>query len=264
MAGSFLKRIVKEKKAEIEKAKKRMPMDKLLETMLKIPPVRNFREALYRAERISVIAEFKKKVPGSTSWKPRIQLPKLIAAYEEGGAAALSIVTDEKHFGTKLAQIAELKKLSSLPVLRKDFVVDPYQVYESRAAQADALLLLPELLHKETQSFIELTSGMGMTPVVEVHGLPELKLALKAGADCILINNRDLNTLKINMQTVDRLAKSVPRDNLLIAASGYKTAADVEKIQSDRVASVLIGRSLISSKDPEMMIREIREKASRL
>lgn len=264
MAGSFLKRVSKEKKAEIEKAKKRLPMDKLLDTMLKIPPVRNFREALYRTDPISVIAEIKKKVPGSPSWKPRIQLPKLIHAYEEGGAVALSIVTDEKHFGMKLTQIAELKKLSSLPVLRKDFIVDPYQVYESRAHQADALLLLPELLNKELPTFIELTSGMGMTPVVEVHGLPELKQALRAGADCIMINNRDLNTLKINMQTVDRLAKAIPRDNLIIAASGYKTADDVAKIHSDRVTSVLVGRSLISNKDPEGMVREIRIKAERL
>ncbi len=264
MAGSFLKRVVKEKKGEVEKSKKRLPMEKLLEIMLQLPPVRNFREALYRAGRISVIAEVKKKVPGAPSWKPRLQLQKLVASYEAGGAVALSIVTNEKHFGTKLSQIAELKKMSSLPVLCKDFIIDPYQVYEARAHQADALLLLPEILHKDLQRFIELTSGMGMTPVVEVHGLPELKLALKAGADCIMINNRDLNTLKVNMQTVDRLAKAIPRDNLVIAASGYKTAEDVGKIQSDRVTSALIGRTLISAKDPEALLREMRHKAERL
>ncbi len=264
MAGSFLKRVVKEKTSDLEKSKKRLPMEKLLETMLQLPPVRNFREALYRADRISVIAEVKKKVPGASSWKPRVQLQKLIAAYEAGGAVAISIVTSEKHFGTKLSQIAEIKKMTALPVLCKDFIIDPYQVYEARANQADALLLMSEILNKELQRFIELTSGMGMTPVVEVHGLPELKQALKAGADCILINNRDLNTLKVNMQTVDRLAKSIPRDNLVIAASGYKTVDDVGKIQSDRITSVLIGRSLISSKDPEAMLRAIRRQAERM
>lgn len=265
MAGSFLKRVVKEKQLEVARAKKRTSLEKLLYTMLTLPPVRNFREALYHAQRISVIGEVKKKVPGSLSWKPRIQLQKIIKAYEQGGAMAISLVTDEKHFGGKLAQIAEIKKLTSLPVLRKDFIIDTYQIYESRAAQADALLLIAEILNKkELPRMIEVTVGMGMTPVVEVHNALDMKRVLRAGADVILINNRDLNTLKINMQTVERLAKMAPRDIMIIAASGYTSAEEVADIGSDRVRAVLMGRALISHKQPEIFIREIREKAEKL
>jgi indole-3-glycerol phosphate synthase len=265
MAGSFLKRVVKEKQLEVERAKKRTSMEKLLHTMLTLPPVRNFREALYRAQRISVIGEVKKKVPGSSSWKPRIQLPKIIKAYEQGGAMAISLVTDEKHFGGKLAQIAEIKKLTSLPVLRKDFIIDTYQIYESRAAQVDALLLIAETLNKkELPRMIEVTAGLGMTPVVEVHTVPDLKRVLRLGADVILINNRDLNTLKINMQTVERLAKLAPRDIMIIAASGYKSAEEVAGISSDRVRAVLMGRALISHKQPESFIQEIITQAEKL
>ena len=265
MAGSFLKRVVKEKQLEVERAKKRTSLEKLLHTMLALPPVRNFREALYRAQRIGVIGEVKKKIPNSSSWKPRVQLPKIIEAYEQGGALGISLVTDEKHFGGKLSQIAEIKKLVGLPVLRKDFIIDTYQIYESRAAQADALLLIAETLNKkELPRMIEATVGMGMTPIVEVHTALDLKRALRAGAEVILINNRDLNTLKINMQTVERLAKLAPRDIMIIAASGYKSAEEVAGISSDRVRAVLMGRALISHKQPGVFVQEIREKAEKL
>lgn len=265
MAKSFLKKVVKEKIAEVEKAQKKIPLEKLLNEMLTLPPVRNYREAIFNSQRIGVIAEIKKKAPGAASWKPRIQMEKLIKAYESGGAMALSIVTDTKYFGGSLAMIEEAKKYTNLPILRKDFIVDPYQLYESRAARADAVLLIAEAIpDKKLPRLIEMTGGLGMTPVVEVHNVPDLKRSLRAGADVILINNRDLNTLKVNMLTVDRLAKTVPRDNLVIAASGYKTADDVAKIDSDRVRAVLIGRALVSHKDPVSFIQEILVAAEKL
>ncbi|MCK5241097.1 indole-3-glycerol-phosphate synthase [bacterium] len=260
MAKSFLRKVVKEKASEVDKSQKRTSLDKLLHTILTLPPVRNYREAIFNTSRMGVIAEIKKKVPGTPSWKPRIQLEKLIHDYEAGGAIALSVVTDTKHFGGKLSMIEEVKKISKLPVLRKDFIVNIYQLYESRAARADAVLLLAEAIpDKQLPRFIEVTRSLGMTPVVEVHAVPDLKRSLRAGADVILINNRDLNTLKVNMQTVDRLAKLVPRDNLVIAASGYKDVEDVLKIASDRVKATLMGKSLISHKTPGKVIQEIIE-----
>jgi indole-3-glycerol phosphate synthase len=265
MSKSFLRKVIKEKVSEVEKSKKRTSLDKLLHTMLTLPPVRNYREALFNSPRMAVIAEIKKKIPGTPSWKPRIQMEKLIHEYEEGGAIALSVVTDTKHFGGKLSMIEEIKKISNLPVLRKDFIVDIYQLYESRAARADAVLLIAEAIpDKQLPRFIEVCSGLGMTPVVEVHALPELKRSLRAGADVILINNRDLNSLKINMLTVDRLAKFVPRDNLCIAASGYQDVEDVVKITSDRVKATLIGKSLISHKEPHKVIQEIVETTGKI
>lgn len=265
MAKSFLKRVLKQKHTEVAQAKKKVPFDKLLQIVLTLPPVRNYREAIFNTPRIGVIAEIKKKIPGTPSWQPRIQLEKLVKAYEAGGALGLSVVTDAKHFGGKLSLIEEVKKVTRLPVMRKDFIVDPYQIYESRAAQADAVLILAEAIpDRQLPRYVQLTTGLGMTPVIEVHAATDIKRALRAGADVILINNRDLNSLKVNMQTVERLAKMVPRDNMLIAASGYQGPEDVAGIVSDRVRCALIGRSLISHKKPEMFLREIIHQAEKL
>jgi indole-3-glycerol phosphate synthase len=265
MAGSFLKKVVKERKLEVERAKKRVPFETLLQTMLTLPPVRNFREALFACPRLGVIAEIKRKAPGSASWKPRIQLERLVAAYERGGAFAVSAVTEPKHFGGDLSLINDIKKVSAIPVLRKDFIVDPYQIYESRAGRADAVLLIAESIpDKDLPRFVELTNSLGMTPVVEIHTAPDLKRAVRAGADIILINNRDLNTLKVNMQTVERLSKLVPRDNLVIAASGYQDPQKIMDITSERVRAVLVGRALIDHKTPEFFIRTVLEETAKL
>ena len=257
MAESFLKKIVKEKQQEVERAKKRVPMEKLLQTMLTLPPVRNFRETLFRPQRRSLIAEVKKRIPGSKTWKPKGSVDKLVPAYEQGGARAISVVTDEKFFGGKLSLIENVKKLTTLPVLRKDFVIDPYQVYESRAGRADALLLIAAIIpDKGLGKLVSLTTSLGMVPVVEVHTAPDLKRATRAGADVILINNRDLATLKVNMQTVTRLAKLVPRDVQVIAASGYAEADDLEALESDRIRAVLVGRAVLEAKDPDLMLRQ--------
>jgi len=265
MAGSFLKKVVKEKKAELERVKKRVPFESLLQTMLTLPPVRNFREALFAAQRMGVIAEIKKKAPGSSSWKPRIQLEKLVAAYERGGALAMSAVTEPKYFGGDLALLGEIKKHSAVPVLRKDFIVDAYQIYESRAARADAVLLIAESLpDSDLAKFVEVTNSLGMTPVVEIHTAPDLKRAVRAGADVILINNRDLNTLKVNMQTVERLSKLVPRDNMVIAASGYQDPDKITAISSERVRAVLVGKALIDHKTPDLFIRTVLEETAKI
>lgn len=264
MAVSFLKRIVKEKHAEIAHANKKRPHEALLQEMLALPPARTFREQLFRPGRCGLIAEIKRRVPDSRTWKPRLTLERLVAAYEQGGARALSVVTDEKHFGGKLSLIAEVKRLTGLPILRKDFVVDPYQVYESRAARADALLLIAPLLpDKALGRMVHLTLSLGMVPVVEVHTTLDLKRATRAGADVVLINNRDLATLKVNTQTVTRLAKLVPRDVMVIAASGYRDPEDLAAVTSDRVRAFLIGRALLEDKAPDRLLRAMQEACER-
>jgi len=258
MAESFLKKVVKEKQLEVERAKKRMPLEELLQSMLTLPPVRNFRDSLFRPQRRSLIAEIKKKVPGSKTWKPRLSVEKLVPAYDQGGARAISVVTDEKFFGGKLSLIMDVKRLTALPILCKDFIIDPYQVYESRAARADALLLIAAIIpDKGLGKLVHLTASLGMVPVVEVHTAPDLKRATRAGADIILINNRDLATLKVNMQTVPRLAKLAPRDVQIIAASGYEESDELTAVTSERVRSFLIGRALLENKEPERFLRDM-------
>jgi len=178
-----------------------------------------------------------------------------------GGAKAISVVTDNKFFGGKLGLIDEIKKMTALPILRKDFIIDPYQVYESRAAKADALLLIAAIIpEKLLPRLVSLTGSLGMVPVVEGHTQPELKRATKAGADVILINNRDLATMKVNTQTVSRLIKLVPKDIAVIAASGYETPDDLTQITSDRLRAFLLGRVLLESKTPDRLLHEMSER----
>jgi indole-3-glycerol phosphate synthase len=261
MANSFLKKVAKGKKIEVEKFKKRIPHDRLLHAMLNLPPVRNFREGLLRTPYKAMIAEYKRCVPDSRGFKPKLSFEKTLRAYELGGASAISILTDEKFFGGKLSLIAEAKQITGLPILRKDFIIDPYQIYESRAARADAVLLIAALLpEKNLNKMIALTSSLGMAAVVEVRALLDMKRAARAGADLILINNRDLATLKINMQTVSRMVKQAPKDVTLIAASGYQEPDDLEGIESERIRAVLIGRALLETSDPERLLHQFINK----
>jgi indole-3-glycerol phosphate synthase len=260
MAESFLKKIVKEKQQEVEKAKRRESVEDLLKVILNLPPARNFREMLYRPQGKSLIAEVKMKMPSAKSFKPKLKLEAMVGAYERGGAKALSVVTDAKFFGGKLGLIDAVKKISALPILRKDFIVDPYQIYESRAARADALLLIAAIIpDKMLSKFVHLTSGLGMAPVVEVHTAPDMKRALRAGADVILINNRDLATMKVNTQTVSRLMKMIPRDIAAIGASGYESPEDLTQVTSDRLRAYLLGRVLLESKTPDLVLRDMYE-----
>jgi indole-3-glycerol phosphate synthase len=260
MAQSFLRKIVKEKQQEIERAGKRAPIEALMQVILNLPPVRNFRDILYRPQGKSLIAEVKLKMPSSKTFKPKLKLGALVPAYERGGAKGLSVVTDNKFFGGKLGLIDEMKKISSLPILRKDFIIDAYQIYESRAAKADAVLLIAAIIpDKGLSKLVHLTSSLGMAPVVEVHTAPDMKRALRAGADVILINNRDLATMKVNKQTVGRLIKMVPKDIAVIAASGYEKPEELLDITSDRLRGFLLGRVLLESKTPEVLLHEMYE-----
>jgi indole-3-glycerol phosphate synthase len=260
MADSFLRKIVKSKQQEAERAKKRTSLEDLMKVVLGLPPVRNFRDVLYRPQGKTLIAEVKLKMPSVRAFKPKLKLAELVLAYEQGGARAISVVTDNKFFGGKLALIGEIKKMTALPILCKDFIVDPYQVYEARAAKADALLLIAAIIpEKALPKLVNLTTGLGMVPVVEIHTQPELKRALKAGADVILINNRDLTTMKLNFQTVSRLIKLVPKDIAVIAASGYKQAEELTEITSDRLRAFLLGRVLLESKTPDKLLHDMNE-----
>jgi len=260
MADSFLRKIVKEKQQEVERAKKRSSLEELMKVMLVLPPVRNFRDILYRPQGKVLIAEVKMKMPSVRTFKPKLKLSEMAPAYELGGAKAISVVTDTKFFGGKLGLIDEVKKMTALPILRKDFIIDPYQIYESRAAKADAVLLIAAIIpEKLLPRLVSLTSSLGMVPVVEIHTQPELKRATKAGADVIMINNRDLTTMKVNTQTVSRLIKLVPKDIAVIAASGYETPQDLMQVSSDRLRAFLLGRVLLESKTPDRLLHEMTE-----
>ena len=239
---SILKKIIKAKKAEVKLKKEKMPVEKLLNDITKAPANRNFRD-VFEYNDFSIIAEIKKKSPSKGTIKANISIKKIAENYEAAGARAISVVTDKKFFDGKLEYIEEVKKYSSLPVLRKDFIIDEYQIYESRWARADAVLLIAAALEKKVVTqFVKKVRFLNMTPIVEVHNSEDLRKALGSGVDIIGINTRDLKTFKINFGVIKNIIKAIPKEKYVIIESGVDEVEDLEKMITDsRIKGVLIG-----------------------
>lgn len=260
---SILRKIIKAKKAEVKLKKEKMPIEKLLNDITKAPANRNFRD-VFEYNDFSIIAEIKKKSPSKGTIKANINIKKIAESYEAAGARAISVVTDKKFFDGKLEYIEEVKKYSSLPVLRKDFIIDEYQIYESRWARADAVLIIAAALEKKVVTqFVKKVRFLNMTPVVEVHNADDLKKALGSGADIIGINTRDLKTFKINFGVIKALIKSIPKDKYVIIESGIQQVDDLEKVITDsRIKGVLIGTMFMKmgGKDVKESMHKIMSK----
>jgi indole-3-glycerol phosphate synthase len=249
-----LERIVAEKVAEVAEKKSAAPMAGLLE-QAKHDNVRDFRAAISKRR---VIAELKARTPTIERFAQSERLEELAESYERGGAAAISIVTDEKRFGTSLETVRRVRALTSLPVLVKEFVVDPYQLVEARAAGADAVLLIVRLLgNGELPSLLSTVRELGMSALVETHSRGELEAALAAGADIVGVNNRDLDRMEVSLETTRRLAPSVPDGVLVVAESGIRTRADIEDLAAHGAHAFLVGGALLASEEPETKLREL-------
>jgi len=260
---SILKKIVKFKKNEVKQAKLKMPIEEIMKEIMKAPANRNFKD-VFENNPFSIIAEIKKKSPSKGVLRASIVAGKLAKLYEEAGARAISVVTDKKFFDGKMAYIQEVKKDCYLPVLRKDFIIDEYQLYESRAARADAVLLIASILDKKTlNKFVKKCRFMNMTPVVETHSAEDIKKAVSSGADIIGINTRDLKNFKTDFKVIKNLLKNVPKDKIVIIESGILKVSDIEKIKIDsRIKGVLIGSMFMKAKETQIKsdIREIMNK----
>lgn len=260
---SFLKKIIKNKKNEIKIKKEKFPLDKVLKEIMKSPANRSFRD-IFEYNDFSIIGEIKKKSPSYGTLKARINIKDIVKKYEEAGIKALSIVTDKKYFDGNLDFIAEAKKHSSLPVLRKDFILDEYQIYESRLAKADALLLIAAILDsKELSAFVKKARFLNMTPIVEVHSKEDIKKAIRSSTEIIGINTRDLKNFKTDLNVIKRLAKLIPKDRIIICESGIKMPEDVKDILIDeRIKGVLIGTMFMTAKEDK--IKEYVEKINNI
>ncbi len=259
MAG-ILSKIVQHKKKEVEKRKQELPLEKLLEQLVSTPsPTRPFKDFLLRSRKLALIAELKKASPSKgllvKSWDAR----KIATTYQDHGATALSVVTDEKFFQGRGETIAEVKKACSLPVLRKDFIVDPHQVYESRLLKADAVLLIAALFQqpKDLKRMVQLALNLSMTPLVEVHTAAELQKAVKSEAEFIGINNRDLATFKVDLKTTLKLIKKVPRDRFVVSESGIHGADDARMLWEAGVKAILVGEALLKAKPMGPLVEEL-------
>jgi indole-3-glycerol phosphate synthase len=220
-------------------------------------PTRPFEAALAEPG-LSVIAEHKRRSPSAGLIRDGIALEAVVAAYERGGAAALSILTEEVSFGGSLADLAAAREATALPILRKDFIVDGYQVSESFAAGADAILLIVAALDPaELASLHAQAESLGLAVLVEVHDEPELEVAMQIGARVIGINNRDLTTLGVDTARTYRLLPRVPAGTVVVSESGLRTRAELDRLARAGVAAVLVGEALMRSDDIEAACREL-------
>jgi indole-3-glycerol phosphate synthase len=218
---------------------------------------RPFNEALVRPG-LSLVAEFKRRSPSAGEISAGAEVADLVAAYERGGAAALSVLTDEVSFGGSLDDLRAARAASGLPILRKDFIVDPYQLYEAAVSGADAVLLIAAALDDEPLAALHEEARMlDLDCLVEVHDEEELERALAIEADVIGINNRDLKELTVDVQTTAELIIDVPAGKTVVSESGYESAAQLEELERIGVDAVLIGEALMRSADPELAVREL-------
>ncbi len=256
--SNILKQIVAKKSQRLIQRKSEFPEADLIKKIDTSSPPRFFFKSINRPRRISLIAEVKKASPSRGVIRPDFDPCDIVKTYKETGVQAISVLTEEDYFLGDINYINKIKQLVELPILRKDFIIQPYQIYESRAFGADALLLITELLSQESLSeFLDLSKSLGMDCLVEVHTEKDIKKALKAKAEFIGINNRDLNTLKVDLRTTERLYPLIPKDKTVVVESGIKTYQDILFLKVLGVKAVLIGEAFMEASDIQARIREI-------
>ncbi len=261
--STFLGKIVDAKREEIEERKRRLPLDELLRRALDSPPTKDFAESIRRKkpqDPVNVIAEVKRASPSrGMLWPHGEWAPASIArCYEENGAAAISVLTDRRFFSGSLEDLEDVRNASSLPLLRKDFLIDPYQIYEARCAGADAVLLIAAALETELiKELLEIARSLTMDCLVEVHNEDEIDRLLEMEYKVIGINNRDLRDFSVDISRTERLRPLVPPGKVIASESGLTDRATVLKMASIGVDAVLIGEALIRSTDMGAMLREL-------
>jgi indole-3-glycerol phosphate synthase len=255
---SVLDRILAETRERVSREQERRPLGFAHPAVRQAPPVRPFAEAVARADRVNVIAEHKRRSPSRGAIREDLVPADVARGYEAAGAAALSVLTDEPFFGGRMAHLEEVRRTSALPVLRKDFVLDPWQVWEARAGGADAVLLIvAALTDAELRSLLAVAGDAGMDALVEVHDRPELDRALAAGSRVVGVNNRDLRSLSVSLGTSLDLAASIPDGVVAVAESGIRTAADVRLLRDAGYDAFLVGEHLMASADPGAALRAL-------
>lgn len=247
---TILDRIVATKREEVARAKATMPESRLRERAATAPSVRDFLAVLARPGPIRLIAEVKKASPSRGVIRPDFDPVAIARTYQDHGAACLSVLTDEPYFQGSLSYLRQVREAVDLPVLRKDFIIDPYQVFEARAAGADAVLLIAECLDDETLGSLHAAIvSLGMTPLVEVYEPENLPRVLGIGARLIGINNRNLRTFEVDLEHTLRLCREIPADRVVVGESGIRTRDDALRLQRAGVHAMLVGESLMSQPD---------------
>lgn len=242
---------------EVERRKQAVPQSDLAAAARDRADVRSFADAL-RAPGLSLIAEHKRRSPSAGVIRADLQLEDVVGAYERGGAAALSILTDAPSFGGSLEDLRAARSAATLPVLRKDFIVDPYQVPESLAAGADAILLIVAALpESDLRALHSAARELGLAALVEVHDERELQVAVAIGAEVIGINNRDLTSLQVDVERTFALRPQVPDGTIVVAESGFGQREQFDRLAAAGIDAVLVGEALMRSEDLEATCRAL-------
>jgi len=254
----MLELIVAEKKKRVAAAKSRLPVKELKQRCKEAGTIRPFHEALLRSG-ITVIAEVKKASPSCGDFRLAVSPGELALRYQAGGAGAVSVLTEEDFFKGSNEDLSAVRAAVALPVLRKDFVLDDYQLYESRLLCADAVLLIASLLSaSRLREYLSICTELGLAALVEVHRGDEVEPALRSGAKILGINNRNLRTFKTDLEVTVNLAKMVPEGVILVSESGIRTREDVAKLEAAGAKAILVGETLLGAKDPAAMIAQLK------
>ncbi len=257
LAGTFLEEITRSRVHEIVGARRKWPAQAIRASLERFPEPRSLRRALL-SRSPAIIAEIKKASPSAGVLRHDFDAAQLGRELEQGGAVAISVLTEAKYFRGGLENLAVLRWHARVPLLRKDFIVDPYQILEARHAGSDAVLLIAALLDDESLSgLIREVADLEMEALVEVHSSEELDRALRAGARIVGVNNRDLRTLDVSLEVSMELAREIPRDVLAVSESGIRTADDLRRLSEAGYKGFLVGELLMRARSPRAVLGEL-------
>ena len=261
MSADTLTRIIESKQREVAAGRHQHALSELRSKAVDMPPCRDFLGALesrISAGQPAVIAEIKRASPSAGPIRPDLNPAAMARAYQSGGAACLSVLTDRDWFGARSGDLDLARQACTLPVLRKDFIIDPWQVYQTRAMGADALLLIVAALDDARLAELhELGDALGLAVLIEVHDAAELARALALPGRLVGINNRDLRRFRTRLETSIELAPTVPADRVVVAESGIGAQADIDRLRQAGIGAFLIGESLMRQPDPGLALAEL-------
>jgi len=253
----ILQKIVENKREELMRQKEILPLADLRQMLADQPPTLDFTGAI-RGRGSAVIAEVKHRSPSKGLIREDFDPVAIAGIYEKNGASAISILTERKFFGGSAAYVPRIRKALNLPLLRKDFIIDTYQISETRVLGADALLLIARILEQgQLREFLGLASELGLAALVEVHDETDLEKAISSGARIVGINNRDLETFRTDLETSIRLARRIPKGVTVVSESGISNRGDIERLMGAGIHAFLIGESLMREKDIGRKLREL-------
>jgi len=262
--GGILDRIVRAKLARLGEAKRLLPADELIEKAANRPARRPlaFGEALSRADRTNVIAEMKRRSPSKGIIRQEFDPPSIAKSYERAGAAAISILAEEDFFGGSLDHLRAARAVVDVPLLRKDFIFDEYQLYESVDAGADGVLLIVAMLEDRLLArLISVAADVGLDALVEVHTADEMRRAARVGARILGVNNRDLATVNVDLETSIRLSAIAPDGAVLVSESGISSPADIRRLKAAGFRAFLIGEHFMRAVDPGLVLGVLIEES---